>query len=134
MKLCKKYLEQYPESASVENSQTRHDSSTNGTVSLDIPASNTIHKEESLLISPFNEMPILREYLSFISNVIAYNPEKSLLMLINGKEWRSNILMKFLHHPNLALSKHRPGALYDAFTIANVLGPEHILVLARALY
>ncbi|RIB19698.1 hypothetical protein C2G38_2181178 [Gigaspora rosea] len=91
-------------------------------------------KEESLLIPPFNKMPILREYLSFISNVIAYDPEKSLLMLINGKKWRSNILMKFLHHPNLAPSKHRPGALYNAFTIANVLGPKHILVLAQALY
>ncbi|CAG8544650.1 16254_t:CDS:1 [Gigaspora rosea] len=121
-------------------------------------------KEEGLLIPPFNEMPILREYLSFISNKITYGPEKSLLMLINGKvsllqillkvyndsatnqllkinwnskktqEWRSNVLMKFSHHPNLAPSKYRTGALYNAFTKANVLGPKHILALAQALY
>jgi hypothetical protein len=50
------------------------------------------------------------------------------------KAWRSNVLMKFLHHPNLASSKYRPSALYDAFTKTNVLGPEHILALARAFY
>src|ERR1044071_5371925 len=50
------------------------------------------------------------------------------------KAWRNNILMKFLHHPNLASSKYRPSALYDAFTKTNVLGPEHILALARAFY
>jgi hypothetical protein len=50
------------------------------------------------------------------------------------KAWRNNMLMKFLHHPNLAPSKHRPSALYDAFTKTNVLGPEHILALARAFY
>ncbi|CAG8787452.1 18104_t:CDS:1, partial [Gigaspora rosea] len=46
------------------------------------------------------------------------------------KAWRNGILMKFLHHPNLALSKYRLSALYDAFIKTNVLGPEHILVLA----
>ena len=50
------------------------------------------------------------------------------------KVWRNNILMKFLHHPNLAPSKYRPSALYDTFTKTNVLEPEHILALARALY
>ncbi|PKB95924.1 hypothetical protein RhiirA5_435767 [Rhizophagus irregularis] len=50
------------------------------------------------------------------------------------KAWRNNILTKFLHHPNLALSKHRPSALYDAFTKTDVLEPEHILSLARVLY
>ena len=50
------------------------------------------------------------------------------------KAWRNNVLMKFLHHPNLALSKYRPGTLYDAFTKTNALGPEQILVLARVLY
>ncbi|RIA91211.1 hypothetical protein C1645_822368 [Glomus cerebriforme] len=50
------------------------------------------------------------------------------------KAWRNNILMKFLHHPNLAPSKHRPSALYDAFTKTNALRPEQILALARALY
>ena len=50
------------------------------------------------------------------------------------KVWRNNVLMKFLHHPNLASSKYRPSALYDAFTKTNVLGPEHILALAQAFY
>ncbi|CAG8832516.1 11219_t:CDS:2 [Gigaspora margarita] len=71
-------------------------------------------KEEGLLISLSNEMPILRDK--------------------ETRAWRNDILMKFLHHPNLALSKHRPGALYDAFVEANVLGPEHILAQARILY
>ena len=47
------------------------------------------------------------------------------------KTWRNDVLMKFLHHSNLAPSKHRPGALYDAFTKTSVLGSEHILALAR---
>ena len=50
------------------------------------------------------------------------------------KVWRNNILMKFLHYLNLAPSKYRPSALYDAFTKTNVLGSEHILALAHALY
>ena len=50
------------------------------------------------------------------------------------KAWRNNILMKFLHHPNLTPSKSRPSALYDAFTKTNALGPEQALALARALY
>src|ERR1041384_3339427 len=29
------------------------------------------------------------------------------------KAWRNNILMKFLHYPNLVPSKYRPSALYD---------------------
>ena len=50
------------------------------------------------------------------------------------KAWRNNVLMKFLHHLNLAPSKYRPNSLYDAFTKMNALGPEQILALARALY
>ncbi|RIA93705.1 hypothetical protein C1645_818995 [Glomus cerebriforme] len=50
------------------------------------------------------------------------------------KAWRNNVLMKFLHHPNLAPSKHRPGALYDAFSNTNALEPEHILALGKVLY
>ncbi|CAJ0836501.1 15309_t:CDS:1 [Entrophospora sp. SA101] len=49
------------------------------------------------------------------------------------REWRNNILMNFLHHPNLTPSKYRPNALYDAFSKADVLGPEHILAIARTL-
>ena len=50
------------------------------------------------------------------------------------KAWRNNILMKFLHHPNLAPSKYRPGALCDAFIKTDVLGPEYILTLAQTFY
>jgi hypothetical protein len=50
------------------------------------------------------------------------------------KAWRNDVLMKFLHHPNLAPSKYRPGALCDAFIKTDVLGPEHILALARTFY
>ena len=50
------------------------------------------------------------------------------------KTWRNDALMKFLHHPNLAPLKHKPGALYDAFTKTNVLGPGHILALAQMFY
>ncbi|POG76361.1 hypothetical protein GLOIN_2v1769172 [Rhizophagus irregularis DAOM 181602=DAOM 197198] len=46
------------------------------------------------------------------------------------KAWRNDVLMKFLHHSNLAPSKHRPDALYDVFTKTSVLGSEHILALA----
>src|SRR6266496_2321862 len=46
------------------------------------------------------------------------------------KAWRNNVLMRFLHHPNLAPSKYRPNSLYDVFTKTNALGPEHILALA----
>ncbi|RHZ47838.1 hypothetical protein Glove_566g31 [Diversispora epigaea] len=90
---------------------------------------------------------------------IAHDPEKSLFMLINGKvsllqlllevnndyaihqllkidwdsnktqEWRSNVLMEFLHHPDILTSNYKPNALYDAFIKTNVLGPEHILSL-----
>src|SRR3989337_2406419 len=50
------------------------------------------------------------------------------------KAWGNDVLMKFLHHPNLAPSKYRPGALCDAFIKTDVLGPEHILTLARTFY
>jgi hypothetical protein len=50
------------------------------------------------------------------------------------KAWRDDLLVKFLHHSNLAPAKYRPGALYDAFSRTNVLGSEHILALARTFY
>ncbi|RIB10079.1 hypothetical protein C2G38_2043786 [Gigaspora rosea] len=50
------------------------------------------------------------------------------------KAWRNNVLIKFLHHLNLASSKHRPGALYGAFIKVNVLGPERMLALAQTFY
>ncbi|RIA88555.1 hypothetical protein C1645_826196 [Glomus cerebriforme] len=144
------------------------DSPTNGTISLDIRASNTIHpidkayekiynpksnrmivingsvyrklllegymhwREERLLIPPLHELPILRRYLSFISyRIWGIVSERSLLAeREETKAWRNNVLIKFFYHLNLAPSKHRPSALYDAFTKTNVLGLEHILALA----
>ncbi len=49
------------------------------------------------------------------------------------KTWRNGALMKFLHHPDLVLSKYKPNALYDAFTKTDVLEPEHVLALIRLL-
>ena len=77
-----------------------------------------------------------------LQNLIHKNyPSNSLSILIGmswdheeTRAWRDDVLKKFLHHPNLAPSKHRPGALYDAFTKTNVLGPGHILALARMFY
>ncbi|CAG8622109.1 9002_t:CDS:1, partial [Dentiscutata heterogama] len=43
-------------------------------------------REERLLVPPFNEMPILRKSLSFVSNKIwDIVAEKSLLTKIDGK-------------------------------------------------
>ena len=113
---------------------------------------------------PLHELQILRRYLSFISyRIWDIVSERSLLAIVNEKisllqillqanwynftlcqllklcwkreetkAWRNNVLMKFLHHPNS--SKHRPSALYDAFTKTNVLGPEQILALTRTFY
>ena len=50
------------------------------------------------------------------------------------KTWRNDALMKFLHHPDLVLSKYKPNALYDAFTKTDVLEAGHILALARMFY
>ncbi|CAG8556673.1 14609_t:CDS:2 [Cetraspora pellucida] len=93
-----------------------------------------INGEERLLVLPFNKMPILRKSLSFVSNKIwDIIAEKSLFTKSIGnretQEWRNNILMNFLHHPNLTPSKYSPNVLYDAFSKADVLGPKHILAI-----
>ncbi|RIA94850.1 hypothetical protein C1645_817436 [Glomus cerebriforme] len=49
------------------------------------------------------------------------------------KAWRDDVLKKFLHNPNLVLSRYKPNALYDAFTKANVLESEHVLALSQLL-
>ncbi|RIA94656.1 hypothetical protein C1645_817711 [Glomus cerebriforme] len=49
------------------------------------------------------------------------------------KAWRDDVLKKFLHHPNLVLSRHKPNVLYDAFTKADVLESEHVLALSQLL-
>src|ERR1044072_4831582 len=45
------------------------------------------------------------------------------------KAWRSNVLMKFFHHSNLAPSKYRSRALCNAFIKTDVLEPEHTCIL-----
>ncbi len=49
------------------------------------------------------------------------------------KAWKDDILKKFLHHSNLILSRYKPNALYDAFTKADVLESEYVLVLSQLL-
>ncbi|CAG8747053.1 17570_t:CDS:1, partial [Cetraspora pellucida] len=52
-------------------------------------------KEERLLVPPFNEMPILRKSLSFVSNKIwDIVAEKNLLTKIDGKVSLLEILLK----------------------------------------
>ncbi|GES93090.1 hypothetical protein GLOIN_2v1685036 [Rhizophagus clarus] len=79
---------------------------------------------------------------SSLQNLIQMNYSIDNLTMLIGitweqeemKTWRNDVLMKFLHHSNLAPSKHRLGVLYDAFTKTNVLGLGHILALARMFY
>src|SRR5213075_1819979 len=49
------------------------------------------------------------------------------------KEWRNDILARFLNHPKFSPLKYKPNTLYDAFTKTDVLGPEHILAIARTV-
>ncbi|GES81245.1 hypothetical protein GLOIN_2v1765343 [Rhizophagus clarus] len=96
-------------------------------------------REERLLIPPLHESPILRSLLQILLKVNWRDFTLCQLLKLcwereETKAWRNNVLMKFLHHPNLAPSKYRPGALYDAFIKTDVLGPEHILALARTFY
>jgi hypothetical protein len=73
-----------------------------------------------------------------LQNLIQINYSSDNLTMLIGitwkhketKAWKNDMLMKFLHHSDLSPSKHRLGALYDAFTKTSVLGPEHILALA----
>ncbi|CAG8603962.1 3455_t:CDS:2 [Cetraspora pellucida] len=65
-----------------------------------------------------------------------YNLSQLLEMCWNHREtqeWRNDILARFLHHPNLTLSKYKLNALYDAFSKTDALGQEHILAIARTL-
>jgi len=47
------------------------------------------------------------------------------------KAWRDNVLKKFFYHLNLVLSRYKLNALYNAFTKADILESEHILVLSQ---
>jgi hypothetical protein len=95
---------------------------------------------ESAVIGGMSLFTLEKNKQSSLQNLIQMNYSIDNLTTLIGitweqeemKTWRNDMLMKFLHHSNLASLKHRPGALYDAFTKTNVLGPEHILALARA--
>jgi hypothetical protein len=79
---------------------------------------------------------------SSLQNLIQMNYSSDSLSTLIGiswehketKAWRNDILIKLLYHPNLTPSRYRPGALYDALIKTDVLGPEHIIALARIFY
>ena len=95
---------------------------------------------ESAVVGGMSLFTLEKNKRSSLQNLIQMNYSIDNLTTLIGitweqeemKTWRNGTLMKFLHHLDLAPSKHRPGALYDAFTKTSVLGPEHILALARA--
>ena len=86
----------------------------------------TLEKNKQSLLQNLIQMNYSSDNLSVLIEITWEHRET--------KVWRNDVLMKFLYHPNLAPSKHRPSALYDAFTKTDILGPEHILALARVLY
>ena len=95
---------------------------------------------ESAVMGGMSLFTLEKNKRSSLQNIIQMNYSIDNLTTLIGitweqeemKIWRNDVFMKFLHHSNLAPSKHRPGALYDAFTKTSVLGPKHILALARA--
>src|SRR6266496_6053477 len=97
---------------------------------------------ESAVVGGMSLFTLEKNKRSSLQNLIQMNYSSNNLITLIGitweqeetKAWRDDVLMKFLHHPDLAPSKHKPGALYDAFTKMNVLGPGHILALARMFY
>ncbi|GES95172.1 hypothetical protein GLOIN_2v1639659 [Rhizophagus clarus] len=97
---------------------------------------------ESAVMGGMSLFTLEKNKRSLLQNLIQMNYSIDNLTMLIGitweqeemKTWRNDVLMKFLHHSNLAPSKHRPGALYDAFTKTNVLEPGHILALARIFY
>ena len=97
---------------------------------------------ESAVMGGMSLFTLEKNKRSLLQNLIQMNYSIDNLVTLIGitweqeemKTWRNDVLMKFLHHSNLTPSKHRPGGLYDAFTKTSVLGPEHILALARMFY
>ncbi|PKK57401.1 hypothetical protein RhiirC2_798101 [Rhizophagus irregularis] len=94
------------------------------------------------IVSKRSLLAVVNEKISLLQILLKANWHNSTLCQLlklcwerkDMKTWRNDALMKFLYHPNLVPSKHRPGALYDVFTKTDVLGSEHILALARAFY
>ncbi|CAG8847780.1 6936_t:CDS:2, partial [Gigaspora margarita] len=83
-------------------------------------------KEEKVLVPPIYEKLVLGKWFAKTSLLQVllevYNDYvicKLLKIDWNSKEtreWRNDILARFLHHPKFSPSKHKPNALYDAFT------------------
>jgi hypothetical protein len=101
---------------------------------------NFIISVESAVVGGVSLFTLEKNKRSSLQNLIQKNYSNlSVLIGITWerkemKTWRDDLLVKFLHHSNLAPAKYRPEALYDAFSRTNVLGPEHILALARTFY
>ncbi|PKC53461.1 hypothetical protein RhiirA1_479245, partial [Rhizophagus irregularis] len=97
---------------------------------------------ESAVIGGMGLFTLEKNKRSSLQNLIQTNYSSDNLSVLiritwehrETKVWKNDVLMKFLHHPNLVPSKYRPNSLYDAFTKTNALGPEQILALAQALY
>jgi hypothetical protein len=100
---------------------------------------NFIISVKSAVMGRMSLFTLEKNKRSSLQNLIQMNYSNDNLTTLIGitweqeemKTWRNDVLMKFLHHSNLVPSKHRPGALYDAFTKTSVLGPEHILALSQ---
>ncbi|POG61086.1 hypothetical protein GLOIN_2v1787059 [Rhizophagus irregularis DAOM 181602=DAOM 197198] len=101
---------------------------------------NFIISVESAIVGGVSLFTLEKNKSSSLQNLIQKNYSNlSVLIGITWerkemKTWRDDLLVKFLHHSNLAPAKYRPEDLYDAFSRTNVLGPEHILALARTFY
>src|SRR6266498_5651660 len=105
-----------------------------------------IHKNfpisvESAIVGGMSLFTLEKNKRSSLQNLIQMNYSSDNLTTLIGitweqeetKAWRDDVLKKFLHHPNLVLSRYKPNALYDAFTKADVLESEYVLVLSQLL-
>ena len=121
------------------NSSIRHCSTPHITLIYDLVLINVYTGVNQRLKNFLMLLTLEKNKRSLLQNLIQINYSSDNLTILIGitwehkesKAWRNDVLMKFLHHSNLAPSKHRPGALYDAFTKTSVLGPEDILALSR---
>ena len=121
------------------NSSIRHCSTPHITLIYDLVLINVYTGVNQRLKNFLMLLTLEKNKRSLLQNLIQINYSSDNLTILIGitwehkesKAWRNDVLMKFLHHSNLAPSKHRPSALYDAFTKTSILGSKHILALAR---
>ena len=82
---------------------------------------NFIISVESAVVGGVSLFTLKKNKRSSLQNLIQKNYSNlSVLIGITWehkemKTWRDDLLVKFLHHSNLAPAKYRPEALYDAF-------------------